>query len=121
MILKLFRIAGRHEFYTLELCWQKGDFGQNCLYRQKIEFFENFCEDGLVAQSVYSTKYVVSDKLSSVYKIWAQTYNLGDMSQKWIFFDVEKSAKKADFGVFCTFLPFFWKNFKIFKITENFV
>ena len=55
--------------------------------------------------------------LSSVYKIRAQKYNLGDMSQKWIFFDGQKSAKKADFGVFGTFLPFFWKIFKIFKIS----
>ena len=42
----------------------------------------------------------------------AQKYILGDMSQKWIFFDGQKSAKKADFGVFGTFLPFFRKNVK---------
>ena len=43
-----------------------------------------------------------------------QKYNLGDMSQKWIFFAGQKSAKKADFGVFGTFLPFFQKNVKFF-------
>ena len=82
---------------------------------KKSSFFKIFGEDGLVAQSVKYTKYVVSDKLSSVYKIRAQKYNLWDLSQKWFFFDGQKSAKKADFGVFGTFSPFFEKFSKILK------
>ena len=61
---------------------RKHDFGQNPYIGKKSSFLKIFGEDGLVAQSVKYTKYVVSDKLSSVYKIWAQKYNLGDMSQK---------------------------------------
>ena len=33
------------------------------------------------------------------------------------FFDGKKSAKKADFGVFGTFLHFFWKILKNFEIS----
>ena len=58
------------------LCWQKGDFGQNPYIGKKSCFLKIFGEDGLVAQSVKYTKYVVSDKLSSVYNIRAQKYNL---------------------------------------------
>ena len=86
---------------------------------KKSSFLKIFGEHGFGAQSVYSTKYVVSDKLSSMYKIRAQKYILGDMSQKWIFFDGQKSAKKADFGVFGTFFSLFLKIFQNFNFFQK--
>ena len=86
----------------------------------KILKLKIFGEDDPGAQSVKYTKYVVSEVLSSEYKFRSQKYNLGDMSQKWIFFDCQKSAKKADFGVFGTFLSFFQKNVKNF-LFSNFI